>query len=78
MSGLKQLDGVNDTNSNQFLFEENIIKNNKEISMDLSVISNEEIDNMWYDVVITPNLSYAVREYSLTINSNHVIKIFFN
>jgi hypothetical protein len=75
LSGLKQLDGVNDS-SNQFLFEENIKKNNKEISIDLSLISNEVIDNMWYDVVITPNLSYVVREYSLTKDSNQVIKIF--
>ena len=34
---------------------------------------NTEASNGWYDIVITPNLTYTVTEYSLTTKNGEVV-----
>lgn len=40
----------------------------------IMALGNTELANCWYDIVITPNLSYTVSEYSLTPSSTDLIQ----
>lgn len=66
LANVKQLDGTDDS-SQKFIGLEQTNK-----STDNSFMSNET-SNGWYDIVITPSLTFTVTDYSLTTKNGEVM-----
>ena len=80
---LKQLDGTDDSpaqfplanNSSETMSGNYNAAKQADTFMDSIVaLSNSEMANCWYDIIITANLNYTVTEYSVTLNGAELLQ----
>jgi len=60
LSNINQLDGINDEANEQFH------KDNVDVKLNLTNVEVKEALNQWYDVGVTPECSYLIKNFSLT------------